>query len=90
MQANVSGTESITVKPSMLNSGLICESVSAKVVGDTILLTLNTGLVRDGYSPRCPEAALGTPSAGEYRVLYAYGDSEPQALGSIMIGSSGN
>ena len=68
MQANVSGTESITVKPSMLNSGL----------------------VRDGYSPRCPEAALGTPPAGEYRVLYTYGDKEPQALGSIAIGSSGN
>lgn len=90
VQANVSGTESITVKPSMLNSGLICERVSAKVVGDTILLTLHTGLVRDGDSPRCPEAALGTPKAGEYRVLYVYGESEAQALGSVVIGGSGN
>ena len=89
VQANVSGTESITVKPAMLNSGLICESVSAKVVGDSIFLTLNTGLVRDGYSPRCPDAALGTPPAGEYRVFYGFGEGEPQPLGRIVIAQGG-
>lgn len=88
VQANVAGLESITIKPVMLNSGLICESVSARIVGESIFLTVNAGLLRDGYTQRCPEASLGTPKAGEYRVFYGHGEGEAAPLGRIVIGTN--
>jgi hypothetical protein len=88
VQANVAGLENITVKPAMLNSGLICASVSAKIVGESIFLTVNAGLLRDGYARRCPEASLGTPKAGEYRVFYGHEEGEAPSLGSIVIGTN--
>jgi len=88
VQANVAGLESITVKPVMLNSALICESVSARIVGESIFLTVNAGLLRDGYTRRCPEASLGTPKAGEYRVFYGHGEGEAAPLGRIVIGTN--
>lgn len=88
VQANVAGLESVTLKPVMLNSGLICESVSARIVGKSIFLTVNAGLLRDGYARRCPEAALGTPQAGEYSVFYGTGEGEAATLGRVVIGAN--
>lgn len=68
--ADVSGTETITVKPTLLNSALICESTRAVVEGDAIFLTIETGLVRKGTDVRCPPGLLGPIAPGRYRVFY--------------------
>src|SRR6267154_2694258 len=51
--ANVSGIEAVTVKPTLVNSALICESTRAIVEGRNIFLTIETGLVRKGTEVRC-------------------------------------
>jgi hypothetical protein len=88
VRANVSGLEEITVKPTLLNSGLICESTTASVQGNTIYLTINSGLVRDGYSASCPAANLGRVKEGSYQVFYKSPNGESQKLGEIVLGSN--
>jgi hypothetical protein len=87
VRANVAGEE-ITVKPTLANSGLICESTTASIQGNFIYLTINTGLVRDGYSATCPAANLGKVKEGNYQVFYKSPIGEPQKLGEIMLGSN--
>src|SRR5467141_3561240 len=66
--ANVSGIEAVTVKPTLVNSALICEKTRAIVEGQRIFLTIETGLVRKGTEVRCPPAVLGSIAPGRYQV----------------------
>lgn len=88
VRANVSGVEKITVKPTILNSALICESITASVQGGTIYLTINSGLARDGYSASCPAAHLGQAKEGSYQVFYKSSNGETQRLGEIVLGAN--
>jgi len=88
VRANVSGLEEITAKPTVVNSALICESTTASVEGSDIYLTINTGVVRDGYTRLCPSANLGKVDPGNYQVLYRSPNGESQALGQVTLSSS--
>ena len=88
VRANVSGLEEVTVKPTLLNSALICESTTASVQGNDIYLTINTGLVRDDFSASCPAAKLGRVKEGSYQVFYKSPNGEAQRLGEIMLVSN--
>lgn len=87
VRANVAGEE-ITVKPTHANSALICESTTASIQGNSIYLTINAGLVREGYSASCPAANLGKVKEGSYQVFYKSPNGEPQKLGEILLGSN--
>lgn len=88
VRANVSGLEDVTVKPTQLNSALICESTTASVQGNNIYLTINSGMVREGFSASCPAAKLGRVNEGSYQVFYKSPNGETQRLGEIMLGSN--
>ncbi len=88
VRANVSGLEEVTVKPTLLNSALICESTTASVQSNDIYLTINSGLVREGYSASCPAAKLGRVNQGSYQIFYKSPNGESQRLGEIMLGSN--
>jgi hypothetical protein len=87
VRANVAGEE-ITVKPTHANSALICESTTASVRGTNIYITINTGLVRDGYSALCPAANLGGVKEGSYQVFYKSPNGETRKMGEIMLVSN--
>lgn len=88
VRANVSGLETITVKPQRINSALICERTDAVVQPGEIHLTIHSGLLRDGYVPSCPNANLGKLAPGTYRVFYRSTNGELNPLGEIHPGGT--
>ena len=86
IRANVSGLEAASVKPTTLNSALICERTLAKVEGSNVYLTIVSGLVRSNTSARCPPAVLGEISRGKYTVFYRGPDEQPVHIRDVSIG----
>jgi len=86
VRANVSGLETITAKPTTLNSALICESTNAAIEGRNIYITIVSALVHPKTSSRCPPATLGEISAGKYSVFYRGPSETPVRLGEVSIG----
>lgn len=85
VNANVSGLEQVTVKPTLVNSALICESTTATIQDKAIYLTINKGVIREGYSTHCPAAKLNHIKAGSYQVFYKSPNGETQLLGEVLI-----
>lgn len=85
VRADVSGLERITVKPARINSAMICERTAASVEGDSIFLTIHTGVLRDGYTPACPPARLGRLTLDHYRVFYRGPTGELQPMGELVL-----
>ena len=83
--ANVSGIEAITVKPTLINSALICENTRAVVEGRSIFLTIETGLARKGTEVRCPPGVLGSIAPGRYRVFYQGPGESAVPLGFVDV-----
>lgn len=85
VRADVSGLNEITLKPKRVNSALICESTTAIVEGESIYLTVNTGIIREHYSPACPAASLGSLKEGNYRLFYRSPDGTSHELGAVGL-----
>lgn len=85
IEADVSGLKEVTIKPTLVNSALICERTSATVKNQAIYLTINKGIVREGYSTSCQAAELGRLIDGTYQVFYESPNGETQALGEVLI-----
>jgi len=83
--ANVSGIEAVTVKPTLVNSALICENTRAVVEERSIFLTIETGLVRKGTEARCPPAVLGSIAPGRYQVFYQGPAESAVPLGFVDV-----
>ena len=86
VRANVSGLETITQKPTTMNSALICKYTEARIEENSIYLTLVTGITHKGASPRCPPAELGNIVSGKYRVFYRGPGESPFSLREVEIG----
>jgi hypothetical protein len=86
VRVDVSGLSAITVKPTMLNSALICERVVAFVESQNIYLSVVTGLVRKPFTPICPSANLGSAKVGTYQVFYRGQGESPFLLGQVRVG----
>jgi len=86
VRADVSGTRSITVKPSTLNSLLACTSVRVSIEGKAIYVTVKTGLTRSDLSSVCPSPNLGGIEPGSYAVLYREPGGKTFPLGKVAIG----
>jgi hypothetical protein len=87
IRCDVSGLQTITVRPKGLNSALVCEPPLVRIQSGTIFLTIRTSvaIASGNTDPRCPTADLGTLSAGDYSVIYRSPDGSEQPLGSINI-----
>lgn len=70
IRADVSGLQSFTVKPTMVNSGLVCEKTTANVGGGKIVIAIVTTIPHGNASSVCPAADLGIIEPGQYEVYY--------------------
>ena len=86
VRADVSGLQTITDKPTTMNSALVCASVQATVEGKAIYVTVRTGVVRKGLSSACPPANLGDIKAGSYAVFYRESSGRAVQLREVAIG----
>ena len=86
VRADVSGLESFTSKPTVMNSAMVCSSVVAKIVRSNIYLTIHTDLAGVGKRAQCPSAELGVLPAGAYTVFYQGPEGAPVRLRSIQVG----
>ena len=94
IRADVSGLQSITVEPTLRNSGLVCEKTKAYVQGRKIVILIVTTIPHGDANPVCTAADLGAIRPGQYEVfygtryllLYDAKVGERTLLGSIRIG----
>lgn len=86
IRCNVSGFQTITVRPTTINSGIVCEPPLVRVRSSTVFLTIRTTIPsKRNPNARCPAADLGALAAGEYSVIYHSPDGSQHPLGSIQI-----
>ena len=85
VQADVSGLSKITVQPTLLNSALSCKKVKTEIEGNSIYLTIVTGLVADKESEMCPPAVLGSIAQGQYIVYYRSRNEQAIKLTEISL-----
>jgi len=99
VEINVAGLKTVTTPPSLVNSGLACEKVGARVDGETIWIQVHTGTAKPGQSADCPAAMLGNLDPGYYHVFYEAsprdslnsGPAQPATeIGTIMIVATDN
>jgi hypothetical protein len=83
---DVSGLTTVTQKPTTMNSALVVTKMLYKVSGKEIRISVvvNTPLSSSRTS-RCSEIAMGTTSAGEYKVLYQESSKVTHALGTVTF-----
>ncbi len=70
IRADVSGFQSINVKPTEIATGLACKAVDTLVKGDSIYVKVITSKAGPSTSTQCPAAFLGEIASGSYRVFY--------------------
>jgi hypothetical protein len=84
IRCDVSGSQTITVHPTTMYSGLSCDSPAVRVSSTNICITVRAGLFSKGDA-RCPPADLGKLASGDYSVFYLSPDGAQQPLGNIHI-----
>ena len=86
IRCDVSGTQTVTVRPTAFSSILVCEPPLIQVRATTVFLTIRTTVASNHNSDaRCPTVDLGAFSAGEYSVTYLSPDGSQHPIGSIQI-----
>jgi hypothetical protein len=86
VRADVSGLESFTSKPTVMNSAMVCSGVVAKIVRSDIYLTIHTDLAGVGKRAQCPAAKLGVLPVGAYTVFYQGPEDAPVRLRAVQVG----
>ena len=85
VSCNVSGTEEISNKPTMVNSGIGVRKLKLSRAGSTIRLAVVTSVLEKGISPKCGNVDLSKYPAGTYTVVYLNPDGTTHPLGSVVI-----
>lgn len=87
INCDVSGLRRVTVKPSTLNSALVCSNVTVSQTGNRIFITVQTALVRQDKTTTssCGAVPLGNLKPGEYEILYQNNDGTTHPIGNIEI-----
>jgi hypothetical protein len=85
IQADVSGAQAITTKPTTFNSAIVCTAVDAKVQGPDIMLVVRTTLAHGGATSVCPAAKLGKLANGSYNVWYGTSRAKGISLGTVRV-----
>ena len=86
VMCNVSGTDSITNKPTLLNSALICKKIRVDHQGNKIYLTVITGLPVLGKATcNCKAVDIGNLDNGSYDVYYKDKSSSEHLIGHFSL-----
>ena len=88
INCDVSGLTEITRKPTLMNSALVVDAVTAKVRKNEILISVETGLVRKNSTCRCEGVDLRNIPAGQYDVLYYGSDRQKHKIGTALVPQS--
>jgi len=83
---NVSGQDSVTVKPKGLNSALFCLKTKTIITDDKIYLTVITGYsMFEKLNTKCKAVRLGKLKPGNYKVFYIDNESGEHRIGEFTI-----
>ena len=83
---NVSGLDSITIKPTNLNSALTCKRIKSIIIENTIHLKVITGLVvSKKENCNCIGVEVGNLKHGSYLVYYGDKSSFEHPIGKFTI-----
>ena len=86
INCDVSGTRAITVQPTTINSGLVCERPRVRVQGQSVYITICSSIPSERYpSARCPDADLGPLAPGTYCVYYGEPPDVEHSLGIVEV-----
>ena len=85
VSCNVSGLETITTKPSLVNSAMGVRKLKCSRVGTTIRVSVVTSVLEKGMSPKCGSADLNSYPAGSYSVVYLNPDGTTHPLGKVVL-----
>ena len=87
IRADIAGIQRITIEPTTMNSGLVCERTDARVEGQSIFIAISSALARKNLSSKCPAAQLGAIAPGHYRVFYRGSGEQPHFLSEVSVGA---
>jgi hypothetical protein len=86
IRCDVSGTHTITVRPTAIESALACRLPRVRVREGKIVLTIRVGFAGGRYEDaRCPAADLGPVPAGQYAVEYLDPDGTRRPIGAVQV-----
>lgn len=85
INCDVSGTRKVTVKPTMINSGMGVRKVIHKRNGNKIQLTLVTSVIEKGISTAPKPLDLSSYPEGTYKVVYLDSDNKEHDLGTVKL-----
>ena len=84
VNADVSGTRTITAKPTAVNSGLACHT-SVAVEGRSIYVTVSTEVIAVLKRPECRSVHLEGIQPGKYMVYYRGPNEQPVKLTFVEL-----
>lgn len=83
---NVSGQDSVTLKPTGINSALFCLKTKTKIKENKIYLTVITGYsLFEELNSKTKAVRIGKLKAGNYTVLYEDNKSGEHQIGEFTI-----
>jgi hypothetical protein len=86
LKCNVSGTDSVTRKPTMVNSSMSCLKIKSTVNGNAIHLKVIAGIPLIGKSDcNCKSVQIGELKPGKYNVYYGDESSFEHPIGVFEI-----
>jgi hypothetical protein len=85
--ADVSGRHTFSIKPTVVNSALICKRIDVAIEAGSMYITVVTGLAAKDTSSRCPALLIGNIPPGEYQIFYRGPNENPVPLGRINVES---
>lgn len=85
VRCDVAGIQTITKKPTTINSALTVKSIDKKIEKEKIYISIHTGLASKDESSACSGVDLGDVPAGAYEVFYRGSDREKYSLGSVTV-----
>ena len=85
VKCNVSGTDSITVKPTTLNSAYFCTKINTQISDNKIYLKVMYGIATLSRDCNCKAVNLGKLNAGEFQVYFKDNSSKEHLIGQFTI-----
>jgi hypothetical protein len=82
---NVSGLETITVKPQKLNSALVVRKIAAKVKANAIRIQIITGVADNRHYSRTSGVNIGKAPPGRYAVEYVNRDGSVVEIREVQV-----
>ena len=84
IKCDVSGLQTITQKPTMMNSGLGVYKTEVKIEKNQILISVVTCIISERYNPACKGVYLKKITPGKYDVFYYYANQK-HLIGNVII-----